>query len=144
MSLEKFRADLESTNKKILSLIETRRKIVGDIQRVKSNLGSDKYDPKRELELFISLRGFLEKLSLKELLSFSLLMEDQAGIGYPEWSQLVHLVPQKERLPEKSQIEQYSSKINPLLLLLFYPDKIKVDYLKIEFKTLPKLVEERG
>lgn len=122
MELSELRLELEGVNKELLSLIRKRRRLAGEIQKFKRKEGRQTYDPARERELFTALKDELSELSLGELGAFSLLMEDQAGEGYPKWSQGEHRGSAK------------GLGINPLLLLLFYPDKINVDSLPYELK----------
>lgn len=132
MTLEKLREQLQETNKRILSLLAQRKTLAKKIQIKKEDQGMGRFDPKRELALFSSLDKDLQALSLKELALFSLMMEAHAGKGYPEWSKGEHLIDYRE-----------GELINPLLLLLFHPEKLNVDGLKEEYKFLLKLAEER-
>lgn len=90
MSLHKLRSDLEKINQDLFKIIIRRREIVENIQSLKSKEGEFPfYDEKREKELFSSMKSDLEKLTPKELLAFSLLIESHAQIGdednYPSW-----------------------------------------------------------
>lgn len=135
MSLFTLRLELENLNENILKLFHERKTISGNIQKVKSDTGSKTFDPAREIQLFKVLAPELSKLSLKELFAFSLLMEDHAGSAYPAWSDGVQY--------QQGSASKERPGINPLLLLLFHPEKIKVDTLKNEYRNLIKLVEER-
>jgi len=90
MSLPKLRSDLEQINQELFKIILHRREVVEKIQSFKSKDGDFPfYDEKREKELFEKIQADLEKLTPKELLAFSLLIESQAQIGdernYPSW-----------------------------------------------------------
>lgn len=128
--LESLRNELQQINLELFKLIKRRRDIGAQIQSLKSSQSKPTYDPNRELSLFKQNGELYASLSLGELGVFSLLMETQAGGDYPEWSKGAHLVDTSN-----------APCLNPLMLLLFYPEKIMVDDLKSEFKNLVQLAE---
>lgn len=99
-------------------MLSERRAVALRIQELKENTGRySHYDPEREFELFKSLENELKDLSLKELLAFSLIMEDQATAmapgSYPSWSQFSHLGEPSKDL---------AGMVNPLLLKVSHPE----------------------
>lgn len=117
-NLERYRESLLQLNSEILISMQERRRICLKIQESKSIQGPyPHYDPSRELEIFELQKEHFLKLSMKELLSFSLMMEDQAMAlapgSYPSWSQKVHLARPSNELFEM---------INPLLLKVSHPE----------------------
>lgn len=117
-NLERYRESLLQLNSEILISIQERRRICLKIQELKSTQGPyPHYDPQRELDIFELQKEHFIKLSLKELLSFSLLMEDQAMAlapgSYPSWSTKIHLSQKAGELFEM---------INPLLLKVSHPE----------------------
>ena len=129
--IELLRVKVLELNHQMFSLIRERRLIVSQIQSLKSSEGKFPYfDSKREIMLFEKLAPDLKMLSLKELLSFSLLMEgqaDPAGLGlYPQFSFGDHL----EDKNRKGIIEL----INPILLHFYNPELEKQLNLKKEFR----------
>lgn len=110
-----YREELAQINSEFFLLLDERRKVSVLIQELKkSEVGKySHYDPEREKVLFNQFRDSLLKLSLKELLAFSLIMEDQANTlapgAYPSWSRGLHLSDRHHELYEM---------INPLLLKL--------------------------
>ena len=133
--LELLRVKVLELNHQMFSLIRERRLIVNQIQSLKPTEGSFPYfDSKREILLFEKLASDLKMLSLKELLSFSVLMEgqaDPAGVGlYPQFSSGDHL-EQKNRM---GLIEL----INPILLHFYNSELEKQLSLKKEFRFFEK------
>lgn len=81
-SLPKLRTDLEELNREFFSLLERRKKLVSEIQSLKSKASEyPHYDERREKELFSKLKTELLKLSKRELLAFSLIVEEHAKGG---------------------------------------------------------------
>ena len=133
--LNSCRARLEELNQEFFQILAKRRSITKKIQKAKKESGDNCYAPERELELFRRQSEFFETCSLKELWSFSLIMEDQAGDSYPKWSE-------GEHLKDKAQnMERIAHRINPLLVLLFHPEKISLDAIESEFSFLETLIK---
>jgi chorismate mutase len=124
-NLDNFRNELEAVNSSILQSIKKRRLLVKEIAVLKSYSSPIieqylNYSPNREWELYNRSVGLLHALSIKELLSFSLLIEDHAGVRegiYPAWSSLDHLTDGSDC--------NLISMINPLLIALLFPDKLR-------------------
>ncbi len=130
-------SDLRTENKKIyLNLIELfvkRRDIVKQIVLLKDLKKLDNfYDPLFEKELFTELKPSLGKLSIKELLAVSLLIEDHVGEehGYPQWSDKFHL---REINAKKFDL------INPIMLKIIRPEIFKGLKFSKDFKYLETL-----
>ncbi len=131
-TLQSLRSKLAELNSILLDTLAQRREAAAKIQKIKTEREAKKYDPKREYDLFLSMRDELGGLSDLELEAFSLLMQDHAGIGYPQWNRGVHLINEHE-----------GPKLNPLLLLIFRPAKLNLDALKDEFSSeLRKLLSK--
>jgi len=133
--LELLRVKVLELNHQMFSLIRERRLIVNQIQSLKSTDGHFPYfDSQREILLFGKLAPDLKMLSLKELLSFSVLMEgqaDPASLGlYPQFSSGDHL----EQTKRLGIIEL----INPILLHFYNPELEKQLNLKKEFRFFEK------
>lgn len=116
--LSQRREALMQFNSEFFLLVSERRSLTLKIQEHKPQKGRfSHYDPDREKELFEQFANQLKTCSIKELLAFSLIMEDQAMAmapgSYPAWSQLGHLI--------KSEGEIYEM-INPLMLKISRPD----------------------
>ncbi|MEX0797881.1 MAG: hypothetical protein WEB87_04400 [Bacteriovoracaceae bacterium] len=141
--LESCRNKLECANQDLFKALLNRRALAQNIKERKSALKLSDYDPKREAKLFLSHENCLRQLSLKELWAFSLVMEAQAGECYPKWSEQEHLALNGD----KENGFKIENKINPLLVLIFHPDKLNVDLLKKDFQFLSELasaaLEER-
>ena len=118
--LTQLREALAQTNSELFFAIADRRKLCLKIQTIKEREGQNYYDPERERVVFEHFQGELKSMSLKELLSFSLLMEDQASAlapgSYPAWSARVHLAETKQELYEM---------MNPLMLKVTHPEIFK-------------------
>jgi chorismate mutase len=113
--LDELRDNLFHLYLKFFSLLDLRRSLVQEINLLKENEGFYKnYSPDREKELFFKLESDLKKLSLKELLSLSLLIEDHAQFdgenSYPSFSAGVHLQNFKGEIHQQ---------INPLILSIY-------------------------
>jgi hypothetical protein len=99
-------------------MISERRAISLKVQELKNGSGRySHFDPEREKALFERLKDEVKGLTLKELLAFSLIMEDQAMAmapgSYPTWSSGIHLTEPSTEL---------FAMINPLLLKTSHPD----------------------
>jgi chorismate mutase len=131
-NLAQYREALAHLNSEFLLTISERRGLCLKIQEFKETQGTySHYDPVREKEVFDLLNPNFKELSLKELLAFSLIMEDQAMAmapgSYPSWSQGIHLIESNRDLVEM---------INPLLLKVSRPDLFSKLNLSIEFNFL--------
>jgi chorismate mutase len=126
--LSQLREALAQSNSELFLTIAERRQITVLIQDIKTG---PRYDPERELELFKNSQSDLKHLSIKELLAFSLIMEDQAMAmapgSYPSWSLGNHLTAKTGELSEM---------INPLLLKVAHPSLFSKLTLTAEFKFL--------
>ncbi len=113
-------------------MLSERRAVALKIQELKDHSGRySHYDPEREADLFKKLTPEIKELSLKELLAFSLIMEDQATAmapgSYPSWSQSCHLSEPSKDL---------ASMVNPLLLKASHPELFSRLKLTAEFAFL--------
>lgn len=116
--LEQLREALLQANSEYFFNLAERRKLCISIQEAKGTTGRfSHYDPEREKVVFTHFRTQLINLSIRELLSFSLVMEDHALAmapgSYPAWSQRYHLTSAPKDLHEM---------INPLMLKISHPD----------------------
>lgn len=118
--LNQLREALAQSNSEFFLSVTERRRICVRIQTLKEKLGAPHYNPDREKEVFQQFESDFKALTLKELLAFSLVMEDQAGAmapgTYPSWSTRTHLSESGQELFEM---------INPLLLKVCRPDIFK-------------------
>lgn len=104
-SLLTLRDKLGELNSDLFLILKKRKEISRKIQALKKT--SSSLDIRRELTLFSEAKADLLSLSDKELLSFSLIMESQAGENYPSWSTGIHLQDKSSCITEM---------INPFLL----------------------------
>lgn len=116
--LEQLREALLQSNSEFFFNLSERRKLCIAIQEMKGATGRfSHYDPEREIIVFKHFKTQLSNLSLRELLAFSLVMEDHALAmapgSYPNWSQRSHLGSTPKDLHEM---------INPLMLKVSHPD----------------------
>jgi chorismate mutase len=116
--LAQLREALAQLNSEFFLTIAERRSLTVKIQEHKGATGRfSHYDPDREKELFSLFRKELESSSIKELLAFSLVMEDHAMAmapgSYPQWSGRIHL---------SSHVTELFEMINPLMLKIARPD----------------------
>lgn len=131
-NLAQLRETLAQLNSEFFLTIGERRAITIKIQQSKTPIGRySHYDPEREREIFTQFQTELKNCSMKELLAFSLIMEDHAMAmapgSYPSWSQFTHLLHPQRELYEM---------VNPFLLKLSHPDLFKMLTLSIEFSFL--------
>ena len=131
-NLAQLRESLAQLNSEFFLSLKERRTVCVKIQEFKRGEGRyAHYDPDREKQLFLILKTQLLELSLKELLAFSLVMEDQAQAfapgAYPNWSTGVHLVDSQRDLLEM---------INPLLLKITHPELYQKLSLGSDFQFL--------
>jgi chorismate mutase len=134
-NLAVYREALEQLNTHFFLLICERRNIAMKIQESKDAPGRfPHFDPERERELFTKIQSDLKELSIKELLAFSLIMEDQAMAmapgAYPAWSQGAHLAVATGEL---------FTLINPLLLKFTHPEIFLRLNLSADFSFLKDL-----
>jgi chorismate mutase len=133
--LEQLREALLQSNSEFFLTLSERRKLCIAIQEVKGATGRfSHYDPEREKIVFNHFKPQLSTLSLRELLAFSLVMEDHALAmapgSYPAWSQRYHLSSPPKDLHEM---------INPLMLKISHPDMFARLDLVAEFHFLKDL-----
>jgi chorismate mutase len=134
-NLSQLRERLAQINSELFLTLGERRTLSVQIQSAKDSAGRySHYDPEREKELFTQLETEIKKLSLKEILAFSLIMEDQAMAmapgSYPSWSQALHVTNPKNELSEM---------VNPLLLKFSHPNLYQRLSLNAEFSFLKDL-----
>lgn len=131
MPINQSRAQLDEILVNFLELIETRRSVLQQILEEKSKYTFEGtfafYDAERELEMFDAVKDKLQFLSLKEAFALSLIIEDQVGMKYPQWSEEVHLA---------RPYGQSWAKINPLILYFVRPILYKQLDLTDDFKKL--------
>ena len=130
--LAQLREALAQLNSEFFLTVADRRRLTVRIQELKNSQGRySHYDPDREKELFMLFREQLKTLTVKELLAFSLIMEDHAMAmapgSYPAWSQAVHVHEPKHELLEM---------INPLMLKISRPETFNRVSLSQEFSFL--------
>lgn len=130
--LAQLREGLAQLNSELFLTIRERRSLTVRVQELKGPQGRyAHYDPDREKEIFTHFQTELRGLSLKELLAFSLIMEDQAMAmapgSYPAWSSGAHVVN-----PEKELFQM----MNPLMLKMSRPDFFNRLKLSPEFSFL--------
>lgn len=133
--LDQLREALLQANSEFFFTLSERRKLCIAIQEVKGATGRfSHYDPEREKIVFAQFKQQLTLISLRELLAFSLVMEDHALAmapgSYPAWSQRYHLSSPPKDLHEM---------INPLMLKASHPDMFARLDLVPEFHFLKDL-----
>jgi chorismate mutase len=134
-NLAQLRERLAQLNSELFLTLAERRGLCQKIQGTKEVSGKySHYDPEREIQLFKQLEKEIKELSLKELLAFSLIMEDHAMAmapgSYPSWSNCTHIVNPKKELAEM---------VNPLLLKITHPNIYQRLILASEFSFLKDL-----
>jgi len=127
--LAQLREGLAQLNSELFLTINERRNLTVKVQELKGTSGRySHYDPEREKELFALFRKELESLSIKEILAFSLIMEDHATAmapgSYPQWSLRSHLSSYSVELFEM---------INPMILKIARPEFFSKLSLQKEF-----------
>lgn len=115
--LAQLREALAQLNSEFFLTLSERRNLTVRIQELKGNSGRySHYDPDREKVVFENIKTQLKTLTIKELLAFSLVMEDHAMAmapgSYPTWSNRTHINQPRNELFEM---------INPLLLKTCLP-----------------------
>ena len=133
--LGQLREALLQANSEFFIVLSERRKLCIAIQEVKGSTGRfSHYDPEREKIVFEHFRPQLAALSIRELLAFSLVMEDHALAmapgSYPYWSQRYHLSSAPKDIHEM---------VNPLMLKASHPDMFARLELTPEFHFLKDL-----
>ncbi len=120
IKLGELRDSLRDLNHQLFKLMLERRSLVEQIQQEKTHIdGFASFDCQREQQFFQELKPVLSKLSLQELMAFSLLMEGQAGAPtrYPAWSEGVHLL----EAPSHNEL-----RLNPILLKILLPEAFAI------------------
>ena len=117
-NLAQLREALVHLNSQLCMIVSERRNLSLKIQDLKKGSGRfSHFDPEREILVFELMKNDLIDLSIKELLAFSLIMEDQAMAlapgSYPQWSKGIHL--------ESPQLDA-AYQVNPILLRMTHPD----------------------
>ena len=130
--LSQLREALAHINSEFFLTVGERRNVCMKIQEFKETKGRySHYDPERERDIFGLFKEQLKASSLKELLAFSLIMEDHAMAmapgSYPAWSQFSHLTNPKRELYEM---------VNPLILKISHPEFFNRITLSQEFAFL--------
>jgi chorismate mutase len=130
--LAQLREALLQLNSEFFLTIAERRGLTVKIQGLKASGGRyGHFDPEREKEIFTQFLPQLKALSIRELLAFSLVMEDHAMAmapgSYPTWSLGAHLADPREELYEM---------VNPLLLKLARSELFQRLLLNPEFSFL--------
>lgn len=133
--LGQLREALLQCNSEFFITLSERRKLCIAIQEMKGNTGRfSHYDPEREKIVFEHFKSQLISLSIRELLAFSLVMEDHALAmapgSYPNWSQRSHLTSTPKDIHEM---------VNPLMLKASHPDMFARLELTAEFHFLKDL-----
>lgn len=124
--LDSYRKELETINLTLIDCLSKRKAIVEKINLFKKENSLNAFDQSREIILFKSLKNEFEQMSVNEMFSFSLIMEDHAHTqnpNYPRWSKQEHLIDKSADLMDG---------INPIMLALFH--KERYDKLNIKFK----------
>lgn len=117
-NLIQYREALSQLNSEFFLMLSERRAVSLKVQELKDGSGRySHFDPEREKLLFAKLKDEMKSLTLKELLAFSLIMEDQAMAmapgSYPTWSGGIHLTERTQDL---------YAMINPILLKSTHPE----------------------
>ncbi len=134
-NLAQLREALAQLNSEYFLAIAERRNLCVKIQGLKESKGRfSHYDPDREKEIFNFFVPQFKHVSIKELLAFSLIMEDQAMAmapgSYPAWSHKIHLKDSKGELFEM---------VNPLMLKVSHLELFNGLSLSSEFTFLKDL-----
>lgn len=134
-SLSQHREALLQLNTQFFLMISERRELSVRIQEIKDRSGQySHFDPERELEVFTQLKDEMKNLSIKELLGFSLIMEDQAMAmapgTYPAWSNGIHLI---------EPLRDSFTMINPILLKMTHLEFFKRLNFNADFSFLKQL-----
>ena len=127
-----YREALAQANSEFILLVKERRALSLKIQELKGESGLfAHFDPEREKQIFLDQEEQFRNLTLKELLSFSILMEDQATAmapgSYPSWLTGIHI--------EDFSHEIYQM-VNPILLSVTHKELFKRLKFSAEFAFL--------
>lgn len=130
--LAQLREALLQLNSEFFLTLKERRSLTVRIQEYKASGGRySHYDPEREKEIFQLFLPQLKALTTKEMLAFSLVMEDHATAmapgSYPSWSSAIHVQNPKNDLNEL---------INPLMLKISRPETFQRLSLATDFSFL--------
>jgi hypothetical protein len=133
--LAQLKEALAQMNSEFFLAIAEKRHLTVKIQGYRAASGRySHFDPEHEKDMFLFFQPQLKTCSIKELLAFSLLMEDHAMAmapgSYPTWSQMIHVAAPKNELYEL---------INPLILKIARPDFFNRLTLAPEFSFLKDL-----
>jgi len=131
-NLAQYREAILQLNSEFFLMLSERRSLSLKIQELKNTSGRySHFDPEREKLLFQHMKDEMKGSTIKELLAFSLMMEDQAMAmapgSYPTWSSGVHLTEPSREL---------YSMINPVLLKACHPELFNRLALSSEFSFL--------
>ena len=130
-NLAGLRDQLKDLTEKHFLIIKNRKELVTKIQNTKSkNKLFFAFDPIQEKKLFESQKDNLINLSIRELLAYSLILEEHASVeekAYPQWSKGEHLTDHNQGL---------LACINPILLAVIHKDKYDELPLSEQFKTI--------
>lgn len=134
-SLSQHREALLQLNTQFFLMISERRELSVRIQEMKDSSGQySHFDPEREFAVFNQLKPEMKNLSIKELLGFSIIMEDQAMAmapgTYPAWSNGVHLI---------EPTRDHYTMVNPILLKMTHPDFFNRLNFNADFSFLKQL-----
>lgn len=130
--LAQLREAIAQLNSEFFLMMGERRNLTVKIQERSGVTGRySHFDPEKEKEVFSFFKDQLRNCSVKELLAFSLILEDHAMAmapgSYPTWSQMVHVNSPKNELLEM---------INPIMLKLARPESFNRLTLASEFSFL--------
>ena len=133
--LAQLREALLQLNSEFFLTLKERRNVTVRIQGFKAAEGRyAHFDPEREKQIFEFFQPQLKTLTLKELLAFSLVMEEHAMAmapgSYPSWSGCIHIASGNHELFEM---------INPLILRYARPDFFQRLTLSKDFSFLKDL-----
>ena len=130
-SLTNLREQLKDLTQQYFQLINFRKALVAKIQKTKPQ---DKkyfaFDPFQEKQIFKLQKEHLQNMSPRELLAYSLIMEEHASVtinAYPQWSQGEHISGQNMDL---------LSYVNPILLAVVHKEKYDELPLNEQFKNI--------
>lgn len=130
-SLTNLREQLKELTQQYFRLINFRKELVAKIQKTKPQ---DKiyfaFDPFQEKQIFKLQKEHLKNMSPRELLAYSLIMEEHASVtinAYPQWSQGEHISGQNMDL---------LSYVNPILLAVVHKEKYDELPLNEQFKNI--------
>jgi chorismate mutase len=142
IKLKNLREKLGQINKSFFQILTERKNVVDEIIKLKKNsLTLDQiYDPAQERNLFNEMKDELSKLTLEELLAFSLIMESQAGEHYPKFSKLEHWNFTSDL--NMTLLSPTLLQLNPQLLFYYLGDKYLkfIKNLEPDFQLKPQYI----